>query len=209
MIRIIIADDHPIVRAGMKQILAESPDMVVAGEVECGEDLVRAVTGGDYDVVLLDITMPGMDGLEALKQLKTLKPGLPVLVLSIHAEDQFALRTLKAGAAGYLNKSSAPEELIKAIRRVLTGRVYISMALSEYLAVTAKRDAHRLPHERLSSREFQVLRLLAAGRTVTEIGIELDLSVKTVSTYRGRILEKTGFNTTAELIAYAHRNDLC
>lgn len=209
MIKVIIADDHPVVRAGMKQVLSESGDIMVAAETSSGEALIQEIQEKDYDVVLLDITMPGIGGVEALKRIKALKPSLPVLMLSIHSEDQFALRTMKAGAAGYLTKESAPEELIKAIRQVAGGKKYISPSLAERLASELNQDISRLLHERLSDRELQVLCLIAAGKTVSDISSDLNLSVKTVSTYRTRLLEKMGMRNNAELITYAVKNNLC
>ena len=209
MINVIIADDHPVVRAGMKQILLEAGDVLAVAETGSGEDLIREVRSHDFDVVLLDITMPGIGGLETLKRLKALKPELPVLMLSVHSEDQFALRTMKAGAAGYLTKESAPAELVKAIRQVVGGRKYLSPGFSEKLATELHQDFNRLPHERLSDREMQVLCMMAAGKTASGIAAALNLSVKTVSTYRARIIEKTGMATNAELIAYAVKNNLC
>jgi DNA-binding NarL/FixJ family response regulator len=209
MIRVIIADDHPVVRAGLKQVLAESADVLVAAETGSGEALLREVRAREFDVALLDITMPGIGGLETLKRLKALKPELPVLMLSMHSEDQFALRSMKAGAAGYLTKESAPAELVQAIRRVVGGRRYVSQGLAEKLATVFHLGPDRLPHERLSDREIQVLCLLAAGKTMTAIAGDLNLSVKTVSTYRTRLTEKMGLTTNAELIAYAIRNSLC
>jgi DNA-binding NarL/FixJ family response regulator len=209
MIRVIIADDHPVVRAGLKQVLAESADVLVTAETGSGEALLREVRAREFDVALLDITMPGIGGLETLKRLKALKPELPVLMLSMHSEDQFALRSIKAGAAGYLTKESAPAELVQAIRRVVGGRRYVSQGLAEKLATEIRHGADRLAHERLSDRELQVLCMLAAGKTMTAIAGNLNLSVKTVSTYRTRLLEKMGLATNAELIAYAIRNSLC
>jgi two-component system invasion response regulator UvrY len=209
MIRVIIADDHPVVRKGLKQVLEESADMLVAAETGSGEELLHAVRERDFDVALLDITMPGIGGLETLKRLKALKPELPVLMLSVHSEDQFALRSMKAGAAGYLTKDSAPAELVQAVRRVVGGRRYVSQGLAEKLATEIRQGADRLAHERLSDRELQVLCMLAAGKTMTAIAGDLNLSVKTVSTYRTRLIEKMGLATNAELIAYAIRNNLC
>jgi two-component system, NarL family, invasion response regulator UvrY len=209
MINVIIADDHPIVRAGMKQVLAESADILVAAETGSGEALIREIQKADFDVVLLDITMPGIGGLETLKRIKALKPDLPVLMLSIHSEDQFALRTLRAGAAGYLTKESAPDELVKAIRQVVGKRRYISPDFAEKLATELHQDFNHLPHERLSDRELQVLCMMAAGKTASGIAAALNLSVKTVSTYRTRLIEKMGLATNAELIGYAIRNNLC
>jgi DNA-binding NarL/FixJ family response regulator len=209
MIHVIIADDHPIVRAGMKQILADFEDIFVAAEAGDGEDLLKKIKENRFDVVLLDITMPGMGGLETLKRVKTLNKELPVLMLSIHDEEQFALRTLKAGAAGYLTKGSAPDELVRAIRQVSKGRKYISQDFAEKLATELHQDFQRLPHERLSDRELQVLCMMAAGKTASGMASELHISVKTVSTYRSRILEKMGMASNAELIAYAVKNNIC
>jgi DNA-binding NarL/FixJ family response regulator len=209
MINVIIADDHPVVRAGMKQILLEAGDVLAVAETGSGEELIREIRSHDFDVVLLDITMPGIGGLETLKRLKALKPELPVLMLSVHSEDQFALRTMKAGAAGYLTKESAPAELVKAIRQVVGGHKYLSPGFSERLATELHQGINRLPHERLSDREMQVLCMMAAGKTASGIAAALNLSVKTVSTYRARIIEKTGMATNAELIAYAVKNNLC
>lgn len=208
MINVIIADDHPVVRAGIKQILLEAGDVLAVAETGSGEELIREVRSHDFDVVLLDITMPGIGGLETLKRLKALKPELPVLMLSVHSEDQFALRTMKAGAAGYLTKESAPAELVKAIRQVVGGRSYISPEFAEKLATELHQGTSLLPHERLSDREMQVLCMMAAGKTASGIAAALNLSVKTVSTYRARIIEKTGMATNAELIAYAVKNNI-
>ena len=208
MIKIIIADDHPIVRAGMKQIIAEAADLVVADEADDGHKLLSKTRQADFDVVILDITMPHMDGLDVLKQLKIEKPKLPVIVLSIHPEDQYALRVLKAGASGYVTKASAPDELINAIRKVYRGGKYISPAIAEKLAFQLDANFKEMPHEALSDREYQVLCMLASGRTATEIASELALSVKTISTYRARILEKMGMKNNAELIHYAIQNQL-
>ena len=208
MIRIIIADDHPIVRAGIKQIISEASDLIVADEAGDGHQLLSKVRAGSFAVVILDITMPNMDGLDVLKQLKIEKPELPVIVLSIHPEDQYALRVLKAGAAGYVTKASAPDELIDAIRKVHRGGKYISPSIAEKLAFQLSADFEEMPHEALSDREYQVLCLLASGKTVTEIADELALSVKTVSTYRARILEKMDMKNNAELIHYAVQNKL-
>ena len=208
MIKIIIADDHPIVRAGMKQIISEASDMSVTDEAGDGRQLLHKIRTENYDVVILDITMPHIDGLDVLKQLKIEKPKLPVIVLSIHPEDQYALRVLKAGASGYVTKASAPDELINAIRKVFRGGKYISPTIAEKMAFQLDARFEEMPHEALSDREYQVLCLLASGKTVTEIADELALSVKTVSTYRARILEKMGMKNNAELIHYAVQNKL-
>jgi DNA-binding NarL/FixJ family response regulator len=208
MIRALIADDHAVVRQGLKQILGDTPEMLVAGEATNGQEVLDKVRAEPWDVVVLDISMPDRSGLDILKQLRSERPKLPVLVLSMHSEDQYAVRVLKAGASGYLTKDSAPDELVKAIRKVVSGGRYVSSFLAEKLAFEIGTDSSRLPHETLSDREFQVLRLIAAGKSVTEIAAELYLSVKTVSTYRARMLEKMNLGTTAELIHYAMQNHL-
>jgi two-component system invasion response regulator UvrY len=208
MIRMIIADDHPIVRAGMKQIISEASDMVVADEASDGHKLLNKIRKENFDVVILDLTMPHMDGLDVLKQLRIEKPKLPVIILSIHPESQYALRVLKAGASGYVTKTSAPDELINAIRKVCRGGKYISPSIAEKLALQLDTHFKEMPHEALSDREYQVLCMLASGKTVTEIADELSLSAKTVSTYRSRILEKMDMKNNAELIHYAVQNKL-
>jgi DNA-binding NarL/FixJ family response regulator len=208
MIRVIIADDHPIVRAGLKQIILEDDGIIVAGEASSGAKLLEKVRLEKYDVVLLDLTMPGMNGIDALKQLKSEKPHLPVIILTIHPESQYALRLIKAGASGYLTKTSASDELIRAIRKVHRGGKYITPSLAEKLAFALDTGATGLPHERLSDREYQVLCLLGSGKSVSQIAEALALSVKTVSTYRSRILEKMNMENNAELIHYALLNSL-
>ncbi|MBI4333785.1 MAG: response regulator transcription factor [Chloroflexi bacterium] len=208
MTRVLVADDHPVVRQGIKQVLAETPDIIVAGEVSDAQGVLDQATKNDYDVVLLDISMPGGGGLDILGKLKSLKPRLPVLVLSMHPEEQYAVRALKLGAAGYLTKESAPDELVAAIRKVSTGHKYVSSSLAEKLALQLETDVQKLPHETLSHREYQVMVLVASGKTMKEVAAELALSIKTVSTYRSRILEKMRMSNNAQLISYAIRNSL-
>ena len=208
MIRALIADDHAVVRQGLKQILGDTPEMLVAGEAANGQEVLDKVRAETWDVVVLDISMPDRSGLDILKQLRSERPNLPVLVLSMHSEDQYAMRVLKAGASGYLTKDSAADELVKAIRKVVSGGRYVSSFLAEKLALEIGADSNKLPHETLSDREFQVLRLIAAGNSVTEIAAELYLSPKTVSTYRARLLQKMNLGTNAELIHYAIQNHL-
>jgi DNA-binding NarL/FixJ family response regulator len=192
----------------LTEILVRDLDEVVCGEAENARQVIEQVQSREWDLIILDITMPGRSGLDALRDLRKLRPKLPVLVLSMHPEDQYGKRVLKAGASGFMNKESAPEELIKAIRKILAGGRYVSPALAETLAVQLNDETDRALHERLSDREFEVLRKIAVGRTVVQISEELHLSVPTVSTYRTRILEKMGLSTTAELIHYAVRNQL-
>jgi two-component system, NarL family, invasion response regulator UvrY len=207
-LRVLIADDHAIVRAGLKQFLAEVPDITVAGEAGSGTEALELIRQGEWDVVLLDIAMPDMTGIDVLKRLRHDKPDLPVLILSIYPEEQYAVSMLRAGASGYLTKESAPEQLEQAIRKVATGHRYVSPALAELLALEVGGDAGRPAHETLSQREFQVFSKLAAGKAVSEIAGELCLSVKTISTYRARILEKMGMKNNAELTYYAIKNHL-
>jgi two-component system invasion response regulator UvrY len=208
MIKIFIADDHAIVREGLKQIVAETTDMTVTDEADTGHEVLEKVSENDYDVLVLDITMPGLNGLDALKQLRSQRPDLPVLVLSIHPEEQYAVRVLRAGASGYLTKESAPDELISAIRKVSMGGKYVTPSLAEKLASDLVADGKKPLHETLSDREYQVLCMIASGKTVTEIAEELFLSEKTISTYRSRILEKMKMKTNAELIHYAIKHGL-
>jgi two-component system, NarL family, invasion response regulator UvrY len=208
VIRVLIADDHAILRRGLQEILVREIAGTVCGEARDAYEVLAQVQREDWDLLILDVTMPGRSGLDVLKDLKALRPKLPVLVLSMHPEDQYGKRVLKAGAAGYMNKESAPEELIKAIRKILAGGYYVSPELAERLACDLSRDGGRPIHEILSDREFEVLRMIGEGKTVSQIGDELHLSVTTVSTYRARILEKLGKNTTAELMHYALHNHL-
>jgi two-component system invasion response regulator UvrY len=209
MIKVLIADDHAVVRSGLKQILDETEGEIrVEGEAVNGREVLEKVQAQDWDVLVLDITMPGRSGLDILKDLRQLKPALPVLILSMHAEEQFATRMLKAGAAGYLNKESAPEELVKAIRKVYSGGKYVSPAHAERMVAELNTDTDKQPHELLSDREYEILCLIASGKTPTQIAKELSLSVKTISTYRSRILEKMNFSTNAQLTHYAIKNGL-
>jgi len=208
MIKILIADDHPVVRKGLREIIEETSDMEVADEASNGQEVLAKVFKKDFDVVLLDISMPGRSGLDILKELKSQLPKLAVLVLSIHPEEQYAVQVLKAGASGYLTKKSAPEELVTALRKVSTGGKYVSPSLAEKLASALETGIEKPPHETLSAREYEVMRKIASGKTVTEIARELFLSPKTISTYRTRILEKMGIKNNAELIRYAIKNRL-
>lgn len=208
MIKIIIADDHAVVRTGLKQIIESDPNLKVIGEASSGFELIEKIQEGNYDVVLLDISMPGKDGLETLKEIKKIKPKLPVLIFTVYPEDQYAVRLLKAGASGYLNKECEPEELIEAIHRVAMGRKYVSENLAELLAQKLEETSSVPLHELLSDREFQVLCMIASGKTIKEIAEELQLSANTVSTYRIRILEKMKMKNNAELTHYAIKNGL-
>lgn len=208
MKRIIIADDHEIVRAGLKQIIADDQDLSVEGEAGDGQELLEKLRKNDFDLVLLDMKMPGRSGLEILKQLKMEHPSLPVLVLSMHSEEQYAVRAIKAGASGYITKETAPDKLLDAIRRVCAGGKYISQSLAEKLADSISDAQNKPPHEYLTDREFQVMCMIASGKTISEIARELFLSVKTISTYRQRILEKMNMKNNAELTHYVISNNL-
>ena len=208
MLKILIADDHAIVREGLKQILADVPDMVVAGEAASGNQVLEMIRKERWDLALLDITMPGGNGLDTLKQLKKEKPELPVLMLSMYPEEQYAVRSIKAGVSGYLTKESAPEELIAAIRKVAQGGKYISASLSEKLATYLETDADKPLHELLSDREYEVVLMIAAGKTVSQIAEELSLSVKTISTNRTRALRKMGMSNNSEITYYAMKHGL-
>ena len=207
MIRIIIVDDHPVVRRGLKQILQEQSDVKVVGEAENAQEAFKIIRTIDCDAVVLDISLPGANGVEILKQLKYEYKKLPVLILSMHPEEQYAVRVMKAGASGYLTKESAPEELVKAIRKIISGGKYISSSLAERLITDI--DASGKPrHEKLSDREFEIMRMIARGKAIKKIAEELYLSEKTVSTYRTRLLEKMNMTTNAEIISYALKNKL-
>jgi DNA-binding NarL/FixJ family response regulator len=206
--RVLIADDHAVFRRGLRETIAEAFPKVTFGEAKTAQEALECVRQHDWELVILDISMPGRSGLDILSDLKRLRPRLPVLFLSMYPEEQYARRALKAGAAGYLTKDSVADELKTAVRRALSGGRYVSTTLAERLAYDLREGADTPIHELLSEREFQVLRMIASGKAVKEIADELSLSVKTVSTYRSRILEKTGMRTTAELIRYALQTQL-
>jgi two-component system invasion response regulator UvrY len=207
MIKILIADDHVLIREGLKKILKAAPDISVVNEAQNAREVFQQVNA-ELDVVVLDISLPGKSGLELLKDLKQQFPKMPVLILSMHPEDRFAIRALKAGAAGYVTKESAADELIKAIRKVVQGRKYVSPGLAEKLAFDLETDTAKPVHENLSDREYQVMCMIASGKTVRQIAAELFLSMSTINTYRARILEKMNMKTDAELIRYAVQNQL-
>lgn len=208
MIKILMADDHPIVRMGMRKILEKAHDMVVADEAETGAEVLSKALNNRYDIVLLDISMPGRSGLEVLTQLKKEKPDLPVLILSMYPEEEYAVRALKTGASGYLTKKSASGELVTAIRKVSTGQKYISSSLASLLASYLEIDQDKKPHETLSNREYQVMRMISSGQSLTSIADELCLSLRTVSTYRTRIMSKMNLTSNAELTRYTLKNNL-
>jgi len=208
MPKVLIADDHPIVRTGLKQIIAEEPDIKIIGEASDGNEVLEFLRKEPCDLVLLDLAMPKRSGLEIISEIRQIRPNTAILVLSIYPEDQYAVRALRAGASGYLTKASAPNELIKAMRKVLSGGKYISMSLAEILASEIDQHTQQQPHERLSDCEYQVMLMLAAGKTVTEVSRELNLSVKTISTYRARILEKMNMKNNAQMTFYAVENHL-
>jgi len=208
MMKILIADDHPIVRRGLKQILAEEPDLGIAGEARSSQEVLELVRKQDWNAVILDITMPGRGGLETLREIRKERPKLPVLILSMHSEDQYGVRALKAGAAGYMTKESAPEKLVQALRKIMKGDKYISPTLAEKLVLDLERGTPNSLHETLSDREHQVMSMIASGKTVSEIGKDLFLSVKTISTYRSRVLKKMKMKNNAELTHYAIKNRL-
>jgi len=208
MIRVVVVDDHAVVREGLKRIIAENPGMAVTGEAGDGFEAINVVQKTSCDVVVLDISMPNKSGLDVLKQLQVDHPRLPVLVLSMHAEDQYAVRVLRAGAAGYLTKESAPARLVQAIRKVVRGGKYVSPALAQKLVFDLESGSERPAHELLSDREYQVLCMLSSGKTVTDIANELALSIKTISTYRVRLLEKLKMKNNAELTRYAIKESL-
>jgi len=209
MARIAIADDHAIVRKGLRQIISETDDLLLAAEAGSAEELLTVLRTGPFDLVVLDVTLGPRSGLELLKQIRSEFPRLRVLMLSMHAESMFAARALRAGASGYIEKQHAPEKLLEAIRRILAGGVYVSEELAaQFTSDIAHGHRERLPHERLTDRELEVFRLLGTGRSVTDIARSLNVSVKTVSTHRTRILEKTGFSDNAEIVRYVATHQL-
>jgi len=208
MIRILIADDHAIVRRGLAQLIREEFASAEIAEVGDAEELIALVTEKDWDIIICDLSMPGRSGLDALRQIKQMHPSMPVLIMSMHDEDQYALRVLKAGASAYLGKDNIHENIIKAIRTVLLGKKFITPSIAEKLAEALENDANQQHHEKLSDREFDVFKLLAGGKAVSDIADQLSLSVTTVSTYRSRILEKMNFKSNADLTRYALNNQL-
>jgi len=208
VIKVLVADDHAIVRAGLKQIINDIPGMVVADEASSGQEVLEKALEKDYDIVLLDITMPGRSGFDILKELRSQKPNLSILFLSVHPEEQYAMRVLRMGASGYLTKESVPEELVAALLKVASGGKYISSSLAERFAGELEASSGQAPHRILSNREFQVLCMIASGKVAKDIAKELILSVKTISTYRSRILQKMNMRSNAELIRYAIDNEL-
>jgi len=208
MFRVLIADDHTVVRRGLKQILLEGFPSAQVEEVSDAEELIKKIIKSDWELVISDLSMPGRSGLEALQQIKQIRPQLPVLILSIHPEEQYAIRVLRAGASGYLSKDMAPDELVVAVQKVMLGKKYITDSIAEKLASVLDQNTSKLPHETLSDREFNVLKLLASGKSVTEIAESMFLSVTTVSTYRTRLLSKMNMKTNADLTLYAIQNKL-
>jgi DNA-binding NarL/FixJ family response regulator len=203
-----VVDDHAIFREGIKKVITTTSDIVVTAEAGDGTDAMQKIREKEFDVVVLDIALPGKDGIEVLGELKAEQPRLPVLILSMYPEEQYAVRVLRAGAAGYLTKESVPNDLIKAIRRVAGGRKYVSESVAECLAIDVEAARARPCHERLSTREYQILLLIAAGKTTKEMAHALSLSPTTISTYRGRILQKMEMKNTAEMVRYAVQNGL-
>lgn len=208
MIRVLLADDHAIVRAGLKEILADTGDIEVAAEATNGQDVMAQIRARDFDVAVLDMSMPGRSGIELIKQVKDEKPKLRILILTMHSEEQYAVRALRAGASGFLTKEAAADQLVAAIRKIAGGGAYVSPETAERLVLDAAPRAESAPHTLLSDREFQVLQMIAGGKTVGEIAKTLSLSVKTVSTHKTRILHKMGLANQAELIRYALEHKL-
>jgi len=208
MVRIVLCDDHAIVREGLKQILGAQPDFSIVGEASDGHEAMQRVRELEFDVLLLDMSMPGKSGVELIRQIKGERPRLRILVLTMHEEHQYAVRAIRAGASGYLTKESASSQLVTALRKVAGGGAWISSEVAQQLALNAMPDSHAAPHERLSDREFQVFRMIAGGRSISDIAEELKLSVKTVSTHKANVLHKMNMTTQGELIRYALENGL-
>jgi two-component system invasion response regulator UvrY len=208
VIKVLVCDDHVVVRRGLRQILAETPDIMVGGEAGTADEALALLRRESWNAVVLDINLPGASGMDLLSQIRKERPSLPVLVLTVYSEEQYAVRAIKAGAAGFLTKESAPDKLIEAVRKVAAGGRYISAELAEALASLLAGEGKGMPHERLSDREFEVLKMLASGKTVSQVAQDLALSVKTVSTHRMRLLKKMNMKTNAELTHYAVRNGL-
>ncbi len=208
MIKIFLADDHPLVRKGIKDILEEEIDLKVIGDAAYPHEVLDGIKRLMPDVLITDLSMPGRSGLDLVADIKQLFPKLPILVLTMHPEERFAVRALKAGAYGYLTKDTKPEELVKAVRQVVTGRKYITASLAEKLATEIDKDINKMPHELLSDREFQIMRMIASGKKVSEIADKLSISIRTVNTYRSRILEKMNMKTNADLTMYSIENNL-
>jgi DNA-binding NarL/FixJ family response regulator len=208
MIKILVADDHAIVRAGLKQYVSDTPDIIVADEASSGNEALNKALNNDYDIVLLDISMPELNGLDVVKQIKSQKPEMKILILTIYPEEQYAMRAIKAGASGYLTKDSAPQELIMAIRKVASGGKYISSSFAEKLAFSLNRDQARPLYQSLSDREYQIMCMIANGKRLNEIARDLSLSVKTVSSYRSRLLSKLNLKSNTDIVRYTLDNHL-
>jgi two-component system, NarL family, invasion response regulator UvrY len=208
MIRILIADDHPVVREGLKQIISKGTDILVAGEALNGQEAIDKISTDQFDVVVLDLNMPGRDGFDVLREMRQTHPRVPVLVLSIYPENQVGIRVLRAGASGFMNKDTAPRELIQAIRKIHSGGKYVSAALAEKLAEEVSTQDHDVPHKLLSDREFQVLCMIASGKSIRDIAADLSLSEKTVRTYRDRVFEKMTLKNDVEITHYAIQHNL-
>lgn len=208
MIHILLVDDHTLIREGLKQILSEQTDLVITAEASSGQQALEVVANQNFDIVLLDIGLPDQNGIEVLKEIKQTKPNLPVLILTMYSEEQYAIRLLKMGAAGYLSKESSPEQLVNAIRKILSGGKFLSQNVTEQLLMGLNNSGAKPSHEQLSARELQIFSLIASGKTLTDIAQELYLSVKTISTYRSRILTKMDLKSNADLVRYAVANHL-
>jgi len=207
-IKILIADDHPVVREGIKQIIGKAPDMIIGGEALTGQEVLDKIDQDSWDVLILDVNMPGKDGFEVMREVRRNHPRLPILILSVYPEEQIGVRILRAGASGFLNKESAPKELLNAIRKIFSGGKFVSPTLAEKLAVEIGAPSGKEPHTLLSDREFQVLRFIASGKTISEIGNQLSISEKTVRTYRDRLLKKMNLKNDVELTHYALKHQL-